>query len=258
MDGQQLRQRAMHAMAKVFRRMANRGDGAQALCLLLEDLHWADDASLDFVDYLLGLHEELPLVLLMTARPTLRELRPRWCEGHASHRPLMLAPLDAEHSAALAAVLLERIDEVPAALHALLIERAEGNPFYMEEIVKMLLDSGALVADGPRWHVQAEKLASLKVPGTLVGVLQARLDSLSADERDAIQQASIIGPIFWDAALAALDASAPPALPTLERKALVQPREPSAFEGTREEAFHHHLLHQVTYDTVLKVSARGK
>jgi hypothetical protein len=105
--------------------------------------------------------------------------------------------------------------------------------------------------------VQAEKLASLKVPGTLVGVLQARLDSLSADERGAIQQASIIGPIFWDAALAALDASAPPALPTLERKALVQPREPSAFEGTREEAFHHHLLHQVTYDTVLKAVRRG-
>src|SRR5262249_15308186 len=159
-----------------------------------EDLQWADDASLDFVEYLLGLHDALPLVLIMTARPGLREMRPRWGESQARHRLLTLGPLDAQESAELADALLERIDEGPEHLRALLIERAEGNPFYMEEIVKMLLDSGAFVVDGARWRVQSERLATLTVPGTLVGVLQARLDSLSADERKAIQQASIVGP----------------------------------------------------------------
>jgi class 3 adenylate cyclase/tetratricopeptide (TPR) repeat protein len=251
-DGEQMRNRAMRAIAKVLGRMAARGDGTQVPCLVLEDLQWADDASLDFVEYLIGLYDALPLVLIMTARPDLREVRSRWGENGARHRVLTLGPLDAEDSAGLADALLERVDEAPEALRALLIERAEGNPFYMEEIVKMLLDNGAFVADGPRWRVQSERMAKLTIPGTLVGVLQARLDSLLASERDAIQQASIVGPIFWDEALAALDATAPQALPMLERKALVRPHETSAFEGAREETFHHHLLHQVTYDTVLK------
>ena len=253
-DARQMRDRAFRTLTFVLSRLQG-GDGNPA-CLMLEDLHWADDASLDFVRHLLMHAAARPLLLLMTARPGLLELRPGWGEGVPGHHLVHLGPLAAEHAFALANELLARVDHPPPALRELLVTRAEGNPFYMEELVKMLLDQGAIVAEGERWRLQTERLAQLQVPGTLVGVLQARLDALSATDRRSLQQASIIGPVFWDDALAALDERALQSLPALQRKALVQPRATSAFEGTREEMFHHHLLHQVTYDTVLKAARR--
>ncbi len=96
-----------------------------------------------------------------------------------------------------------------------------------------------------------------QVPPTLTGVLQARLDGLPAPERLALQQASIVGAVFWDQALAAVEARAAEQLPALVRRELTLPRVDAAFDGLREYAFHHQLLHQVTYDTVLKTSAPG-
>ena len=101
-----------------------------------------------------------------------------------------------------------------------------------------------------------DRLTAARIPGTLTGVLQARLDSLGPIERRAMQLASVVGPVFWDETLAALDPQALGSLPALQRKAMVLTRADSAFAGTREEAFQHHLLHQVTYDTVLKAERR--
>jgi predicted ATPase len=92
------------------------------------------------------------------------------------------------------------------------MERAGGNPFYMEELVKMLIDQGAIVTSAGRWTLDANRLHAIAVPPTLVGVLQARLDSLPALERRALQMASVIGLSFWDAALAHVDPRAPPEL----------------------------------------------
>ncbi len=253
-DARQMRDRAFRTLTFAFGRL--QGEDGSLPCLLLEDLHWADDASLDFVRHLLVHAAAQPLRLLMTARPGLLELRPAWGEGVPAHRLVHLGPLAAEHSFALAHELLSRVDHPQPALRELLVTRAEGNPFYMEELVKMLLDQGAIVVEGEIWCVHTERLAQLQVPGTLVGVLQARLDALPAADRRSLQQASIVGPVFWDDALAALDERALQSLPALRHKALVQPRGTSAFEGTREQMFHHHLLHQVTYDTVLKAARR--
>ena len=90
------------------------------------------------------------------------------------------------------------------------------------------------------------------MPPTLTGVLQARLDSLKPQEKQALQQAAVIGFVFWDQALAAIDARAPGALPGVVRRELVVRRPEASLDGVREYAFHHHLLHQVTYGTVLK------
>lgn len=253
-DARQMRDRAFRALTVALGRLQG-ADGSPS-CLLLEDLHWADDASLDFVQHLLVHAAAQPLRVLMAARPGLLELRTGWGEGVPGHCLVHLGPLATEHSLALADELLGRVDHPQPALRKLLVTRAEGNPFYMEELVKMLLDQGAIVAEGERWRVHTERLAQLQVPGTLVGVLQARLDTLPAADRRSLQQASIVGPVFWDDALAALDERAPQSLPALRLKALVQPRATSAFDGTREEMFHHHLLHQVTYDTVLKAARR--
>ena len=168
----------------------------------------------------------------------------------------MLAPLDAAAGDALADELLQRVDAPPAALRTLLTQSAEGNPFYMEELLKMLIDAGAIDAGGERWTVAPEKLRAAHVPSTLTGVLQARLDRLQAAEKQTLQQAAVVGFVFWDQALAAIDAGALAVLPGVARRELVVPRAAAGIDGVREFAFHHQLLHQVTYDTVLKRQRR--
>ena len=131
------------------------------------------------------------------------------------------APLGTDESHSLAAELLKKLEAVPPALRELAHRRAEGNPFYMEELIKMLVDVGAIVIDGERWTLVHDKLQAARVPPTLTGVLQARLDSLKPHEKQALQQAAVIGFVFWDQALAAIDRSAPEALPGVARRELV-------------------------------------
>ena len=155
----------------------------------------------------------------------------------------------------LANELLKKLPEIPAALRELVTSSAEGNPFYMEELVKMLIDQGAIQTrsdSGDTWKVDADRLLVTQVPPTLTGVLQARLDSLPAAEKRALQQASVIGAVFWDQALAAIEGRAAEQLPALVQRELTLPRADADLDGLREFAFRHQLLHQVTYDTVLK------
>ena len=249
-----LRSLAFAALHDYLRGLA--ADGA-VMAMLLEDLQWADDGSLDFVAELLQSGAALPLVLVATARPELLERRPHWGDGNPAHLSLQLSSLDTAQCEKLAHALLHRAPDGAEPLRVLLIERADGNPFYMEELVRMFVDDGVIAVDGGHWRVLPDKLRLAHVPTTLVGVLQARLDALSATDRLALQQASVVGYVFWDDALAALDASAPAAMPALHGRSLIQRHDSSAFEGTLEEAFHHHLLQQVTYDTVLKPVRRA-
>lgn len=249
-DGRQIRQRGFHAAAQLLRRVAAR-DGAPVV-LLLDDLHWADDGSLDFLGHLTQAHTDLPLLLLALTRPSLFERRPGWPEGTEARR-IALAPLGEADSHALADELLQKLgDGLSPALRRLVTRGAEGNPFYMEELIKMLVDEGAIVTGAERWTLVADKLQATRVPRTLTGVLQARLDSLKPPEKQALQQASVIGFVFWDQALAAIDAGAPGALPGVTQRELVVRRSQASLDGVGEYAFHHQLLHQVTYDTVLK------
>ncbi len=218
--------------------------GAAPLALVLDDLHWADAASLEFVQRLVAAQGP-PVWWLLLTRP----------EGAAalptSARVIRLAPLAPAQGAQLADALLAPLAEPAPALRALLIARAEGNPFFMEELLRMLIDDGVIDARTRPWRVRAQRLDALRVPETLVGVLQARLDALPVDELAALQNASIVGPVFWRQALAELDAGAPAALPALQRRAAVFGRERSVFEQADEYAFRHQLLHEVTYGTVL-------
>ena len=254
-DGRQIRDRAFQAAAEMLRRLAASDDSP--LVMLLDDLHWADDGSLDFITQLMQQQRDLPLLLVMLARPALFERRANWVLPEAPHRRIDVTPLGSDDSHALTEVLLQRMAEVPEVLRALLTSRAEGNPFYMEELVKMLIDDGVIRVDADGWQVRAERLLSAKVPTTLSGVLQARLDALSAPERSALQQAAVIGHVFWDTALDALEPRAASALANLLRKALIVRRDGSAFDDAVEYSFGHHLLHQVCYDTVLKAPRRA-
>ena len=263
-DARLLRDRALTALRLWLARLSA-SDGSPVV-LLLDDLHWADDASLDALVTLLT-SATGPLLVLLCARPGLVEQRPDWGEGLPQHQRLTLQLLDAAQSSALTHSLLRRLEPVPRELADLIKRRAEGNPFYAEELVGMLLDQGVISSGNDiasegngdskaEWRFHAERLNPLRVPATLTGVLQARLDALEPAARRALQMASVIGPVFWDDALGALDPQGPAHLSALRRKALVQLRPTSAFDDTAEEAFQHHLMHQVSYDTVLKSQKR--
>lgn len=201
-----------------------------------------------------------PLLALLCARPAMLERVPGWGDGLPAHERLALQPLDVPQASALARSLLARLDPVPLELAELIQRRAEGNPFYAEELVGMLLDQGVITADdgateGPGdWRFHAERLDAKRLPTTLTGVLQ-RLDALDPQAPNALQITSVIGPVFWDDALQALDTRGPEALPALQRKALVQQRPTSAFDDTNEQAFQHHLLHQVAEQSELGKAA---
>ena len=263
-DVRQIRNRAFHAAAQVLRRLACQA-GAPLL-LVLDDLHWADDGTLDFLAYLAQVNHDQPLLLLALTRPELFERRPdglgllaaaeadaaNSSATDAPHQRITLQPLDLGLSRLLARQLLQPLAEVPASLLALLTDGAEGNPFYMEELVRMLVDEGAIQTGGAHWALVPDKLRAARLPQTLTGVLQARLDKLPPADKLALQQASVVGLVFWDQALAALDANAPAALPSLVQRALVLAQPEGRVDGQREYRFKHQTLQQVTYDTLPK------
>ena len=195
--------------------------------MLLDDLHWADKGSLAFLDQLADVNADVPEFIVALARPSLFEqegLRALAWFGRSLR--LELASLDDRASRDLVSELLKKLGNVPSMLHDLLVSRAQGNPFYMEELIRMLIDSGAIRIDADRWTLVAEALLELDVPRTLSGVLQARLDALPASERRALQVASVLGVTFWDQALASIDEDAFAALPALSKRHLLTLRDP--------------------------------
>ena len=224
--------------------------------ILLEDLHWADDDSLELVADLVSRLPDARLLMVGVTRPDLADRHPGWLRD-ASAR-IDLAPLPPHATAELARLVLQHVDVVPDDLVELIVDRCDGNPFYVEELVKMFVDDGVIRTDGDdgRWSIDAERLAASPVPATLTGVLQARLDHLGAHELITLQCAAVVGRVFWDASVAALDEAASAdairaALEAARTRELVFRRRESVFAGSDELIFKHALLRDVTYETVL-------
>ncbi|MEO8937679.1 MAG: adenylate/guanylate cyclase domain-containing protein [Burkholderiaceae bacterium] len=253
-DPKQIRDRAFHSASRYFRAIAS----IDPVMLQLEDLHWADEGSLDFINHVAQSCRDLPMLVLCAARRSLFERRPLWGSGQGSHERIDLAPLARRSSRELADALLQKLQQPYIALRELITGGAEGNPFYMEELTKMLIDDGVIVVGGDHWQVLPERLARVHVPPTLVGVLQARIDALPPREKLALQVASVVGHVFWADALRSIDPTLVEALPALMARELVYGRETTAFEGVGEYVFKHHVLHQVTYDSVLKRDKRER
>ena len=251
-EARQLRDRAFFHATQVLRRMADQA----TLLLMFDDLHWADDGTLDFIDHLLTAYADLPPLLIGLTRPTLYERRADWGQAWPQHHRSELSALSEAPAVALADALLCKLPEVPATLRDLVTRSAEGNPFYMEELVNMLIDQGAIVTGTGTWQLLPDRLSALKVPTTLTGVLQARLDALPADELKALQLAAVVGHVFWDDALTALGGVSVDVLRSLVRRELVVDHSVSSLEGKREFSFRHHTLHQVSYERVLKRAKR--
>ncbi len=248
-----LRERGTESLIELLRA----AEKASPILLLLEDVHWADDASLDFVASLLAREKVLRLFILALSRPTLYERRPSWGEGQTGHRKIALTQLSKRDSRRLVDDILSKVEALPESLRDMVVSGSEGNPFYVEELIRMLMEDGVIDRSSERWRVNAERLAEAKVPATLVGVLQARLDSLAAAEKEVLQCASVIGRIFWDDGVGRMfPAVSGELMEKLRGKDMVFRRENSAFLGINEFIFKHALLRDVAYESVLKKQRR--
>jgi tetratricopeptide (TPR) repeat protein len=220
------------------------------LVLVLEDLHWADEGLLDFVDHLIDWAGGVPILVVCTARPELLTRRAGWGGGKPNAVTLSLSPLDDEQTARLLAALLER-SVLPAETQAALLQRAGGNPLYAEEFVRMIADR-ELEADDGDWPL----------PESVQGIVAARLDTLPSDEKALLQDAAVIGKVFWLGATGAIGgvdrAAGEGFLHRLERKEFVRRERRSSVAAESEYAFRHLLVRDVAYSQIPRAQRAEK
>jgi class 3 adenylate cyclase/tetratricopeptide (TPR) repeat protein len=236
-----------------WRRFLERLAARYPLVLVLEDIHWADDGLLDFIEHVADWAQG-PVMVVTLARPELFEQRPAWGGGKRNAASIYLDPLSPEEGGAMLNDLLA--GELPPALARTIVERSEGNPLYVEEIVRMLIDDGVLRAtEASRWEA-ARPLEAVELPRSIQGLIAARLDGLPDDEKLVLQDASVIGREFWAGAVAELTgksaAEVRDALGRLRVKELILPHDPSSFSDEAEFAFRHLLIRDGAYDSLPK------
>ena len=226
----------------------------QPVILSFEDVHWIDPTSMDLLRELLPITDRAALMIVGAFRPWRNE--PSW-ELHEigsrdyAHRyvSIMLSPLSSEHSRELVGHLLE-VDDLPQNVRTLILARAEGNPFYVEEVIRSLLDAGLVVKEGDRWKA-TEEIEHISVPDTLAGVITARFDQLSEAAKQAAQSAAVIGREFSFDALADLSQeidSLDEVLTDLQRREMIREtrRVPQ-----RVYMFKHALTQETVYNSLL-------
>jgi tetratricopeptide (TPR) repeat protein len=226
--------------------------------LAFEDMQWADESLLDFVEYLLEWSRNHPIYVITLARPELVERRSTWGAGHRNFTSLYLEPLPEQ---AMQELLAGLVPGLPEGLRDQILARAEGVPLYAVETVRMLLDRGLLAEEGSAYRVTGE-VESLEVPETLQALVAARLDGLGSEERRLIGDAAVLGKTFTRSALAALTAIAESELETLlgglvRKEVLGLQSDPRSPEHG-QYGFLQDLLRQVAYDTLPKRERRAK
>lgn len=251
-DRQGLHIRRKLALDDLVRSVAGLGSEMPAV-VVLEDLHWADPGSLDIIERVIA-QEPRGVMIVATTRPVLAEIRPTWLaegglgKGHAGVQLEHLSPQDVRE---LVTHILRYAETTPEALIGRVVENSDGNPLHVEELIKILIDDGVITA-GAMWEVHEDRLQDHRVPDTLTGVLQARLDRLPPDQFRALQRASVLGRFFWADAVSALEDGngADESIAGLVEAELVFPRTPSRFQHTSELAFKHEFTRAVAYDTI--------
>jgi class 3 adenylate cyclase len=227
-DASGTQEESFAAWRRFFEAMAEQ----RPLVLVFEDIQWADDGLLDFVEHLADWVRDVPLLIVCTARPELLERRPAWSGGKPNATSVTLAPLSDDETAQLLAAL-------GAEAESALLERAGGNPLYAEQFVRMLAERGE--AEGA-------------LPETVQGIIAARLDSLAAEEKALLQDAAVLGKVFWLGALGATEQQ----LHVLRQKEFVQRARRSSVEGEVEYAFKHVLVRDVAYGQIPRAQRAAK
>jgi class 3 adenylate cyclase/tetratricopeptide (TPR) repeat protein len=227
--------------------------------LVFEDLHWADEALLAFLEHLADWSQGVPLLVVCTARPELYERQPGWAGGKRNATTVNLAPLTDEETARLVAALLHAT-VLPVEVQALLVERAGGNPLYAEEFVRMLADRRLLVRT--KRTLQLGDGVDVPFPDTVQALIAARLDTLSHERKALLQDAAVLGKVFWTGALCRMgggtEAVVGEALHELSRKELVRPVRASSMTGQAEHTFRHMVVRDVAYAQIPRPARAAK
>ena len=236
-------ERGQSEIAWAAREFADELASVQPLVMVFEDIHWAEEPLLELIDHLAQWVRERPLLIICLARPELLEIRPTWGGGRVRSTAIELEALPRDESERLATALLDE-HELPADVQAEVVDKAEGNPLYVEETVRMLLESG----DG----------AVGRIPDTLQALIAARIDRLPAGEKLLLQRASVIGRVFWAGALAYLSPELgeqiDDSLDDLVLRDLLTHEQRSTITGEEPYRFKHVLIREVAYGALSKSS----
>jgi class 3 adenylate cyclase/tetratricopeptide (TPR) repeat protein len=220
-----------------FRKLLEQEAQTQPLVCVLDDLHWAEETLLDLVEHIADLSQDAPLLLLCMARPELLERRPSWGGGKWNATTVLLEPLDAAETERL----LSELGDVEDDLRERIVQVAEGNPLFVEEMLALVRDSGG---------------AEVEVPPTIQALLAARLDQLDPAERAVLERGSVEGRTFHRGAVAALadgDSPVDDRLVALVRKQLVRP-DRAQLTGDDAYRFRHLLIRDAAYEALPKAS----
>jgi class 3 adenylate cyclase/tetratricopeptide (TPR) repeat protein len=222
-----------------WRRLLEAMAAERPCVLVFEDLHWADDALLAFLDHLLDWSAPEPLFLLCTARPELFERHPTWGGGKRNATTISLSPLTPEESGRLLQVLLDRT-LLPAQLQSVLLERAGGNPLYAEQFARMLTERGSV--------------EDVAIPETVQALMTARIDTLRPELKALLHDAAVVGRIFWSGAVATIGdrdrETTRRELTELVHREFVRPVRVSSLAGEDEFSFWHALVRDVAYQQI--------
>ena len=244
---------------EAWRRFLERLAARYPLVVVLDDLHWADDGLLDLVEHVADWAQG-PIMVVATARAELFETRPTWGGGKRNAASIYLDPLSEGEGEAMLDDLLP--GPIAPELKRTIVERSEGNPLYVEEIVRKLIDDGVLRAtEASQWEV-ARPVDEVELPRSVQGLIAARLDGLPEEEKVVLQDAAVVGRVFWVGAVAELIGrgvgEVRDALGRLRVKELVLPHEPSSFSDEHEFSFRHNLIRDGAYDSLPKTLRADK
>jgi class 3 adenylate cyclase/tetratricopeptide (TPR) repeat protein len=239
-----------------WRRYVEAIAAVRPLVMAIEDLHWADSAMLDFVEYLVDWSAGVPVLVLCTARPELFEQNSRWGGGKRNSSILTLEPLNEAETGRLASSLLSA--GTPTAVRRDLIDRSGGNPLFAEEFARMLNDRAGLSDTDPA----GPSIPTVGSPESLHALIAARLDTLPASQKSILQDASVVGKVFWPGALIDMGASdaqaVTDALHELTRRELVRPARVSSVKNEPEYSFSHSLVREVAYGQIPRKARAAK
>jgi len=238
------------SLADAWQRYVEEMGRRRLTVLVVEDVHWASAALLDLVDHLADALSETRVLIVCTARPEFLDLRPTWGAGKQNATTLALAPLSADESARLVSSLLGEA-QLSEDIRGPILAGAEGNPFFLEEMIQMLIEERAVERQNGAW-VATGRLSEIPIPDSVHGVIAARIDLLEASERDALRRCSVVGRVFWPLAVDVDEEAVAP----LSRRGLVSPRPQSVMAGLREFAFKHALTRDVAYSSLPRAERR--
>lgn len=252
-DPQQIRDRAFSYFSQFLKALARQT--GFPLVIMVEDIQWADAASLELIRYIVQDSFDLPLLVVTSAETSLFDIHPEWGEGIPTLKWLELAPFSDQAIRLLLAELLRNLDDPPRYMVETLTQHAAGNPFYVCEMIRLLLQMGVISSIDEAWTIDEERLEDVLSLRTLTEIAEARLMHLPPTEQAVLQKAAVAGTVFWDQLVQDLsfesgldDLALRYALQNLTRRQILTLRPSSSIRGTTEYEFSSGIVRDLAYE----------